>query len=154
PSGRLRPTADAFSAPGRLAPRRDVSLPLPSGRARLRRAALRGPRTTLAECVPSMSMQSSRPLALLGRCLGAVIALLIVAAASRASEADLAIPNLHAGRFDTLGGISAWSLLFWGAWVICGTLGISLYLRTQIHRLPAHKSMLAVADTIYTTCKT
>ena len=73
---------------------------------------------------------------------------------ARASEADLAIPNLHAGHFDNLGGISAWSLLFWGAWVICGTLGISLYLRTQIHRLPAHKSMLNVAEVISTTCKT
>jgi K(+)-stimulated pyrophosphate-energized sodium pump len=83
------------------------------------------------------------------------LAVLLLAASSvRASEADLAIPNLHAGRFDTLGGITAWSLLFWGAWVICGTLGISLYLRTQIHRLPAHRSMLNVADTIYTTCKT
>jgi K(+)-stimulated pyrophosphate-energized sodium pump len=80
--------------------------------------------------------------------------LFLTATSVRASEADLAIPNLHAGRFDTLGGISAWSLLFWGAWVICGTLGISLYLRTQIHRLPAHRSMLNVADTIYTTCKT
>jgi K(+)-stimulated pyrophosphate-energized sodium pump len=83
------------------------------------------------------------------------LAVLLLAATSvHASEADLAIPNLHAGRFDTLGGISAWSLLFWGAWVICGTLGISLYLRMQIHRLPAHRSMLNVADTIYTTCKT
>jgi K(+)-stimulated pyrophosphate-energized sodium pump len=82
------------------------------------------------------------------------VVLSLSAAPVRASEADLAIPNLHAGRFDNLGGISAWSLLFWGAWVICGTLGISLYLRTQIHRLPAHKSMLTVAETIYTTCKT
>jgi K(+)-stimulated pyrophosphate-energized sodium pump len=84
----------------------------------------------------------------------AVVASLVAAAPARASEADLAIPELSAGRFENLGGISAWSLLFWGAWVICGTLGISLYLRTQIHRLPAHKSMLTVAETIYTTCKT
>jgi K(+)-stimulated pyrophosphate-energized sodium pump len=84
----------------------------------------------------------------------AVVVSLGTATAARASEADLAIPNLSAGRFDNLGGISAWWLLFWGAWVIGGTLGISLYLRTQIHRLPAHKSMLDVADVIYTTCKT
>src|SRR5262249_30019677 len=45
-------------------------------------------------------------------------------------------------------------ILFWGAMVICGTLGISLYLRTQIHRLPAHKSMLDVAEIIFQTCKT
>jgi K(+)-stimulated pyrophosphate-energized sodium pump len=83
-----------------------------------------------------------------------LVVLLLGGTAVHASEADLAIPNLHAGHFDTLGGISAWSLLFWGAWVICGTLGISLYLRTQIHRLPAHRSMLKVADIIYATCKT
>ncbi|HTU89543.1 MAG TPA: sodium-translocating pyrophosphatase [Gemmataceae bacterium] len=86
--------------------------------------------------------------------LGALVVLLVAAASGRASEADLAIPDLHAGSFASLGGISAWWLLFGGAWVIVGTLSISLYLRTQIHRLPAHRSMLNVADTIYATCKT
>src|SRR5579871_6406556 len=86
--------------------------------------------------------------------LGVLAALLLSAASAHASEADLAIPDLHEGTFTSLGGISAWWLLFIGAWVICGTLGISLYLRTQIHRLPAHRSMLNVADTIYATCKT
>jgi K(+)-stimulated pyrophosphate-energized sodium pump len=79
---------------------------------------------------------------------------LTAGSAVHASESDLAIPDLHAGTFPTLGDITAWQLLFWGAWVIAGTLGISLYLRTQIHRLPAHRSMLNVADTIYATCKT
>src|SRR5437868_2119774 len=50
--------------------------------------------------------------------------------------------------------VSAWWLLFCGALVICGTLGISLYLRTQIHKLPCHKSMLDVAEIIFQTCKT
>jgi len=86
--------------------------------------------------------------------LGALAVLLAASASAYASEADLAIPDLHEGTFTSLGGISAWWLLFLGAWVICGTLGISLYLRTQIHRLPAHRSMLNVADTIYATCKT
>jgi len=45
-------------------------------------------------------------------------------------------------------------LLFYGSFVICGTLGISLYLRAQIKALPAHKSMLAVAEIIFQTCKT
>ncbi len=72
----------------------------------------------------------------------------------RASEADLAIPDLHEGKFPTLGGVSAWNVLFFGALVIGGTLGISLYLRTQIHKLTAHKSMLDVAEIIYQTCKT
>ncbi len=84
----------------------------------------------------------------------ALTALFLATATGRAGDADLAIPDLDAGHFASLGGISAWRLLFIGAWVIVGTLGMSLYLRTQIHRLPAHKSMLDVADIIYETCKT
>lgn len=72
-----------------------------------------------------------------------------------ASEADLAIPDLHEGKFTIAGQtISAWNLLLYGAFVICGTLGISLYLRMQIHRLPAHKSQLDVAEIIFQTCRT
>jgi len=85
---------------------------------------------------------------------GAFALFLLTAVPAVASEADLAIPDLHAGKFDTLGGISAWNLLMGGAVVICGTLGISLYLRAQIHALPAHKSMLDVAEVIFQTCKT
>src|SRR3990172_6130752 len=82
--------------------------------------------------------------------------LLFPATIAMAGEADLAIPDLRAGKFDlpVVGEITAWNLLFYGAFVIVGTLGISLYLRTQIHRLPAHKSMLDVAEVIYQTCKT
>src|SRR5438552_292996 len=83
------------------------------------------------------------------------VVLLLAASAVQASEADLAIPDLHAGHFILFGHkISAWWLLFWGAMVITGTLGISLYLRAQIHKLPAHKSMLDVAEVIFQTCKT
>src|SRR5262249_55549655 len=42
----------------------------------------------------------------------------------------------------------------YGAFVICGTLGISLYLRAQIRALPAHRTMLDVAEIIFQTCKT
>jgi K(+)-stimulated pyrophosphate-energized sodium pump len=85
----------------------------------------------------------------------AVLVWLSAATAARASEADLAIPDLHAGTFRIFGiDISAWTLLFCGALVICGTVGISLFLFTQIQKLPAHRSMLNVADTIYATCKT
>ncbi len=84
--------------------------------------------------------------------LGTIGALLL-AAPAYASEADLAIPDLHNGHFFN-GAIDAWWLLFWGALVICGTVGFSLYLRTQIHALPAHKSQLDVAEVIYQTCKT
>jgi K(+)-stimulated pyrophosphate-energized sodium pump len=91
---------------------------------------------------------------ILGMILCSFTLLLLTATTAQASEADLAIPDLTAGHFDTLGGISAWWLLFWGACVIAGTLSISLYLRTQIHKLPSHRSMLDVAETIFQTCKT
>ncbi|BBO31320.1 sodium-translocating pyrophosphatase [Lacipirellula parvula] len=72
-----------------------------------------------------------------------------------ASEADLAIPDLHQGRFVIFGNeISGYNLLLYGSFVICGTLGISLYLRRQIAMLPAHESMLKVAEIIYQTCRT
>src|SRR5690349_5440863 len=72
-----------------------------------------------------------------------------------AGEADLAIPDLHEGKFNIAGQqISGWNLLLYGAFVICGTLGISLYLRTQIYRLPAHRSMLDISEIIFQTCKT
>src|SRR5262245_64538417 len=49
-------------------------------------------------------------------------------ASAMASEADLAIPDLHQGHFTIAGQtITAWNLLLYGAFVICGTLGISLY---------------------------
>ncbi len=82
--------------------------------------------------------------------------LLLAAAGVQASEADLAIPNLDIHGSFKIGEytISAGSLLFWGSFVILGTLGISLYQLWQIHRQPAHKSMLDVAEIIFQTCKT
>jgi K(+)-stimulated pyrophosphate-energized sodium pump len=72
-----------------------------------------------------------------------------------AGEADLAIPDLHKGKFQIFGSeISAWNLLFYGALVICGTLGISLYQLFQVYRQPAHRSMLNVASIIFQTCAT
>src|SRR5579863_2378170 len=81
---------------------------------------------------------------------------LATATAAYAGEADLAIPDLSLhGKFTLLGqSISGWWLLFCGSFVICGTLGISLTLRSQIYKLPAHKSMLDVAEVIFQTCKT
>jgi K(+)-stimulated pyrophosphate-energized sodium pump len=75
--------------------------------------------------------------------------------AAFADESQLAIPDLHHGTF-IIGGkeITAWNLLFWGALVIAGTLGISLFLRHQVRVLPAHSSMLRIADIIFATCKT
>ena len=51
------------------------------------------------------------------------IVCLMGATAVHASEADLAIPDLHKGHFDSLGGISAWWLLFGGAWVMALSIG-------------------------------
>ncbi|MFO1095826.1 MAG: sodium-translocating pyrophosphatase [Planctomycetaceae bacterium] len=89
------------------------------------------------------------------RCATTLALLLFSSSPLLASEADLAIPDLHAGKFTIAGQeISAWNLLFYGAFVIVGTLGISLFLRKQIHALPAHSSMLNVAEIIFQTCKT
>jgi K(+)-stimulated pyrophosphate-energized sodium pump len=85
----------------------------------------------------------------------AILFLLAGGGLAFAGEGDLAIPDLHKASFKIAGQtITAWNLLFWGALVITGTLGISLYLRRQIHVLPAHVSMLKVADIIFETCKT
>ncbi len=71
-----------------------------------------------------------------------------------ASEANLAIPDLHEGTFHILGlEMSSWSFLFYGALIIAGTLGFSLFLFSQIKRLPAHDLILKVADMIYQTCR-
>jgi len=81
--------------------------------------------------------------------------LLVSGIRALASEADLAIPDLHEGTFNIFGStISSWNFLFYGALIITGTLGFSLLLFFQIRKLPAHKSMLEVANTIYTTCRT
>ena len=88
-------------------------------------------------------------------CVAAWLGLVLLCGPALASEADLAIPDLHAGTFTIAGQtITAWNLLFYGALVIAGTLGISLYLRAQINKLPAHESMLDVAEIIFQTCKT
>src|SRR5215471_2212485 len=87
--------------------------------------------------------------------LWTILVVLLAGIPARAGEGDMAIPDLHEGKFTIFGQpITAWNLLFYGAWVIAGTLGISLYLRSQIHKLPAHRSMLNVAEIIFQTCKT
>jgi K(+)-stimulated pyrophosphate-energized sodium pump len=98
---------------------------------------------------------AGRNLTCLKPILLAAAVVLLTGTAVRASEADLPIPDLHEGKFH-IGGqtISAWNLLFYGSFVILGTLGISLYQLVQIHRQPAHKSMLDVSEIIFQTCKT
>jgi len=98
---------------------------------------------------PSLRLRSLLPT------LGIFAFLFMAAAPASAGELDLAIPDLDKGTF-TIGGqqISPWKLLFYGSFVIAGTLGISLYLRNEIKKMPAHKSMLDVAEVIFQTCKT
>ncbi len=73
----------------------------------------------------------------------------------QASEADLAIPDLHEGTYHMFGGtVTSWDFLFYGALIIAGTLFFSLYLFHQVKKLKAHDSMLKVAATIYATCRT
>ena len=71
-----------------------------------------------------------------------------------ASEADLKIPDLREGRFELFGGLTGYQILLYGTMVILGTVGLSLYQFVKIKALPAHRSMLDVAETIYQTCKT
>jgi len=79
---------------------------------------------------------------------------LIASGKAFASEANLKIPDLHDATFPHFGGMDGWHLLLFGAFVIVGTLSISLYLFKQVKSLPAHQSMLDVASTIYKTCRT
>ncbi len=83
-----------------------------------------------------------------------VLTALLASAKTFASEANLKIPDLHDATFQHFGGMDGWHLLLFGSLVIVGTLGISLYLFSQVKALPAHKSMLDVANTIYKTCRT
>ena len=77
------------------------------------------------------------------------------AISSFASEADIAIPDLHEGTFHIFNqAISSWDFLFYGALVICFTLGISLFLFHKVKSLRAHQSMLNVSEVIYQTCRT
>jgi K(+)-stimulated pyrophosphate-energized sodium pump len=110
------------------------------------------PHDNFAHSWPTWLKLDSRRIAFL---LVFFVALFASTAPVIASEADLAIPDLHQGKFNIFGNeISAWNLLFFGSLVICGTLGISLYQFYQIKKQPAHKSMLDIAEIIFQTCKT
>lgn len=82
------------------------------------------------------------------------LGMLLTGSSLFASEANLHIPDLKSATFSHFGGLDGWHLLLIGSFVIVGTLGISLYLFKQVKSLPAHKSMLDIADTIYKTCRT
>jgi len=70
-----------------------------------------------------------------------------------ASEADLLVPDLKQSYFSSFGA-NGWDLLFIGMSIIVFGLLFGLYQYSQIKKLPAHSSMLKVANIIYETCKT
>ncbi|MDR2171365.1 MAG: sodium-translocating pyrophosphatase [Planctomycetaceae bacterium] len=70
------------------------------------------------------------------------------------SEADIMIPDLTTGKFDTLFGINGWLLLFCGLSVVIATLIISLYLFAEVRKLPVHESMRNISEIIFKTCGT
>ena len=90
------------------------------------------------------------------RNLGVLLGLLFGTSLSAfASEADLAIPDLHEGVFHLFGHtVSSWYFLLYGALIIVGTLAFSLLLFSQVKKLPVHESMQKVASVIYVTCRT
>ncbi|MDR1484828.1 MAG: sodium-translocating pyrophosphatase [Planctomycetaceae bacterium] len=82
------------------------------------------------------------------------VLLLLTTPFALGSEADIIIPHLSVGKFDTLFGINGWLLLFLGLSVVIVTLVISLYLFVEVRKLPVHKSMSNVSDVIFKTCST
>ena len=78
---------------------------------------------------------------------GAIAALLTLAAPvmSWASEADLAIPKLESGQN---------TLLIFGLFICIAGMFFGYFMYSKVKKLPAHKSMLDVADIIFQTCKT
>jgi K(+)-stimulated pyrophosphate-energized sodium pump len=79
---------------------------------------------------------------------------LSAAAAARAGDADLNIPDLTHVKFAGLGGVSGIQLMYMGI-VMCAIgaiFGVVQYVQTKA--LPVHKSMADVSHTIWGTCKT
>jgi len=76
-------------------------------------------------------------------------------AAEGKSEADIALPDLTATRFDLFGLNVPGTCLMYTGLIVCAIgllFGMVQYL--QVKGLPVHKSMSDVSDTIWETCKT
>ncbi len=65
-------------------------------------------------------------------------------------EANIKLPPLD----EMVGGISGTTLLWIGLVVCLLGLGFGLLSYSKLHRLPVHRSMKEVSETIYATCKT
>src|SRR5439155_1601636 len=77
--------------------------------------------------------------------------LLLAPTTTRASEANLILPDLHQATFH---GISGRGLLIAGLLICVGGLAFGLAIYRHLKHLPVHKSMLEVSELIYETCKT
>src|SRR6185295_12794885 len=81
----------------------------------------------------------------------AAIAVLTIASAACASEAELVLPNLGSQRFV---GVDGWTLLFVLGIVICTLgLGFGLVQYVQLRALPVHRAMREISELIYATCQ-
>ena len=83
-----------------------------------------------------------------------MVALLTSTATLQAGEADLKIPPLDKVSFDGLYGVTGIQLMYLGIGMclIGAVFGLFQYVQTK--SLPVHKSMAAVSQTIWETCKT
>src|SRR5881397_1675882 len=71
-----------------------------------------------------------------------------------ASEADINIPPLDTVQFSGLGGMAGTSLMYLGLLICLLGAAFGLIQYTQTKRLPVHKCMADVSNTIWETCKT
>jgi K(+)-stimulated pyrophosphate-energized sodium pump len=71
-----------------------------------------------------------------------------------AGEADIILPDLSKITFNILGGVvSGDSLMYFGLFVCIVGLLFAIIQYKQTNKMPAHKSMLDVANVIWETCK-
>jgi K(+)-stimulated pyrophosphate-energized sodium pump len=73
-----------------------------------------------------------------------ILSFLLLPASIMAGEADLKIPNLGSGH----------GLLLWGLLILLSGIAFGLVQYFNIKRLPVHRSMLNISQTIFETCKT
>jgi len=81
-------------------------------------------------------------------------AMLCLASAAFASEAELKIPNLNDPATATFLGMTGHNLLLGGLLVCILGMVFGLVQYVQIRNLPVHRAMLEISELIYETCKT
>ncbi|MBX3748329.1 MAG: sodium-translocating pyrophosphatase [Verrucomicrobiae bacterium] len=83
-----------------------------------------------------------------------IIALAGTPWAALAGEADIRLPDLSLVRFDSLGGMSGYALMYLGLAICVVGAAFGLLQYRQTKALPVHASMSRVSNTIWETCKT